>query len=185
MSETGIGAAVKRVEDKRFLTGRGRYIDDINQPGQAHAWILRSPHAHARIKGVDINAAEHAPGVIAIFTGADMAADELGGLPCGWQIHSKDGSPMNEPPHPPLAVEKVRYVGDQVAVVIAETKEQARDAAEIIAVDYEVLPAAVNMDAALADLVRNVLGNQLSCLAVHGAVAGGVNDEISGQLAAV
>ena len=151
MSETGIGASVKRVEDKRFLTGRGRYIDDINQPGQLYAWMLRSPHAHARINGVDINAAEHAPGVVAIFTGADMAADEVGSLPCGWQLHNKDGSPMNEPPHPPLAVEKVRHVGDQIAVVIAETKEQARDAAELIAVDYDVLPAAVDMNAALAD----------------------------------
>ncbi len=150
MSETGIGASVKRVEDKRFLTGRGRYTDDINQPGQLYAWMLRSPHAHARINSVDTNAAAQAPGVVAVFTGADMAADEVGGLPCGWQIHSKDGSPMHEPPHPPLAVEKVRYVGDQVAVVIAETKEQARDAAELIAVDYAVLPAAVDMDSALA-----------------------------------
>ena len=150
MNETGIGAAVRRVEDKRFLTGRGNYIDDIDQRGQLYAWMLRSPHAHARINGVDTKAASQAPGVVAIFTGADMAADEVGSLPCGWQIHNKDGSPMNEPPHPPLAVEKVRYVGDQVAVVIAETKAQARDAAELIAVDYDVLPAAIDMDAALA-----------------------------------
>ena len=150
MSETGIGAAVRRVEDKRFLTGRGNYIDDIDQRGQLFAWMLRSPHAHARINGVDTAAAAQAPGVVAIFTGADMAADEVGGIPCGWQLHNKDGSPMQEPAHPPLAVEKVRYVGDQVAVVIAETKAQARDAAELIAVDYEVLPAAIDMDAALA-----------------------------------
>ncbi len=150
MSETGIGASVRRVEDKRFLTGRGNYIDDINQRGQLYAWMLRSPHAHARIKGVDTSAAAQAPGVAAIFTGTDMAADEVGGLPCGWQIHGKDGSPMHEPSHPPLATEKVRYVGDQVAIVIAETKDQARDAAELINVDYDVLPAAVSMDAALA-----------------------------------
>ena len=150
MSETGIGAAVRRVEDKRFLTGRGNYIDDIDQRGQLFAWMLRSPHAHARINGVDTAAAAQAPGVVAIFTGADMAADEVGGIPCGWQLHNKDGSPMQEPAHPPLAVDKVRYVGDQVAVVIAETKAQARDAAELIAVDYEVLPAAIDMDAALA-----------------------------------
>ena len=112
--------------------------------------MLRSPHAHARINGVDTAAAAQAPGVVAIFTGADMAADEVGGIPCGWQLHNKDGSPMQEPAHPPLAVDKVRYVGDQVAVVIAETKAQARDAAELIAVDYEVLPAAIDMDAALA-----------------------------------
>ena len=132
------------------MTGRGNYIDDINQRGQLYAWMLRSPHAHARIKGMDTSAAAQAPGVAAIFTGADMAADEVGGLPCVWQIHGKDGSPMHEPSHPPLATEKVRYVGDQVAIVIAETKDQARDAAELINVDYDVLPAAISMDAALA-----------------------------------
>ncbi len=164
MSETGIGAAVRRVEDKRFLTGRGKYIDDIDQRGQLYAWMLRSPHAHARINGVDTAAASQAPGVVAIFTGADMAADEVGGIPCAWQIHNKDGSPMQEPPHPPLAVDKVRHVGDQVAVVIAETKAQARDAAELIAVDYDVLPAAIDMDSALADnasLVHDDVPNNL------------------------
>jgi carbon-monoxide dehydrogenase large subunit len=150
MTDTGIGASVRRVEDKRFLTGRGKYTDDMDQVGQLYAWMLRSPHAHARLNGVDTAAASKAPGVVAIFTGADMAADEVGGLPCGWQIHNKDGSPMNEPAHPPLAVDKVRHVGDQVAVVIAETKAQARDAAEMIAVDYEVLPAAIDMDSALS-----------------------------------
>ena len=150
MNETGIGASVRRVEDKRFLTGRGRYTDDMDQARQLYAWMLRSPHAHARLNGVDTAAAAKAPGVVAIFTGADMAADGVGGLPCGWQIHNKDGSPMNEPAHPPLAVDKVRHVGDQVAVVIAETKAQARDAAELIAVDYDVLPAAIDMDAALS-----------------------------------
>ena len=150
MTETNIGAPVKRVEDKRFLTGRGRYTDDLNQPNQLYASILRSPHAHANLKKVDVSQAKAAPGVIAIFPGSDMAADEVGSLPCGWQIHSKDGSPMNEPGHPPMAVSKVRHVGDQVAIVIAETKSQARDAMEQIAVDYEVLPAAVNMDEALS-----------------------------------
>jgi len=135
MSETGIGVAVKRVEDLRFLTGNGHYTDDINQLGQSHAWILRSPHAHAKLNAVDTTKADSAPGVIAIFTGADMAADGVGGLPCGWQIHNKDGSPMAEPGHPPLAVDKVRHVGDQIAIVIAETRDQARDAAEMIAVD--------------------------------------------------
>ncbi len=164
MNETGIGAAVRRVEDRRFLTGRGKYIDDIDQRGQLYAWMLRSPHAHARINGVDTKAASQAPGVVAIFTGADMAADEVGGIPCAWQIHNKDGSPMSEPPHPPLAVGKVRYVGDQVAVVIAETKAQARDAAEIIAVDYEVLPTVIDMDLALADdapLVHDDVANNM------------------------
>ena len=150
MTETNIGAPIKRVEDKRFLTGRGRYTDDLNQPNQLYACILRSPHAHANLKKGDVSQAKAAPGVIDIFTGSDMAADEVGSLPCGWQIHSKDGSPMHEPGHPPMAVTKVRHVGDQVAIVIAETKSQARDALDIIEVDYEVLPAAINMDEALS-----------------------------------
>ena len=145
----GIGASVRRKEDFRFLQGRGAYTDDFNRQGQLHAWILRSPHAHARIKSVDIGAAKAMPGVVAVFTGADMVKDGLGGLPCGWQIHNKDGSPMAEPMHPVIAHDKVRHVGDQVAVAIAETREQARDAAEAIVVDYDVLPAAVTMDAAL------------------------------------
>jgi carbon-monoxide dehydrogenase large subunit len=149
MTGTGIGASIKRVEDQRFLTGNGNYTDDINRPGQSHAWILRSPHAHATINGIDTSKAEKADGVIAILTGADMAADGVGGLPCGWQIHNKDGSPMAEPAHPPLAVGKVRHVGDQVAIVIAETRDAARDAAELIEVDYGMLPAVVSMDAAL------------------------------------
>jgi carbon-monoxide dehydrogenase large subunit len=149
MTGTGIGASLKRVEDHRFLTGNGHYTDDINRPGQSHAWILRSPHAHARIKGIDIAKAAAADGVIAILTGEDMAADGVGGLPCGWQIHNKDGSPMAEPAHPPLAVDKVRHVGDQVAIVIAETRDAARDASELIAVDYEVLDAAIDMNTAL------------------------------------
>lgn len=150
MTGTGIGASVKRVEDQRFLTGNGNYTDDINRPGQSHAWILRSPYAHATINSVDISKAEKADGVIAVLTGADMAADGVGSIPCGWQIHNKDGSPMLEPGHPPLAHEKVRYVGDQVAIVIAATRDAARDASELIGVDYGVLPAVINMDSALA-----------------------------------
>ncbi len=149
MPDDGIGASVLRKEDFRFLTGRGNYTDDINRPGQTHAVILRSPHAFAKINGIDISAAKSAPGVVAIFTGADMAADEIGGLPCGWLIHNKDGSPMNEPGHPPLVTDHARHVGDQVAVVIAETRTQARDAADLIEVDYEVLKACV--DTASAD----------------------------------
>ena len=157
---TGIGAAVKRVEDKRFLTGRGNYTDDINRPNQSYAYILRSPHAHAKINAVDTSAAQSAPGVLAVFTGADM---DVGSLPCGWQVHSKDGSPMHEPPHPPLAQGKVRYVGDQVAVVIADSYEQAKDAAEKISVDYAPLPAAVDMNAALGGgtLVHDDIGTNL------------------------
>jgi carbon-monoxide dehydrogenase large subunit len=146
----GIGASVRRKEDLRFLSGRGQYTDDINRPGQTHAYILRSPHAHAEIKGIDIAAARAMPGVLAVFTGADLAAENIGGIPCGWQIHNKDGTPMAEPPHPALAIGKVRHVGDQVAVVIAETRQQARDAAEAIVVDYAPLTAAATMEQALA-----------------------------------
>jgi carbon-monoxide dehydrogenase large subunit len=146
MTAQGIGAAVRRKEDSRFLTGKGTYTDDINRPGQVYAHILRSPHAHAEIKGIDTSAAQKAPGVIAVFTGADM---QVGGLPCGWLITSKDGSPMNEPPHPVLAQGKVRHIGDPVAVVIADTRAEAKDAAELINVDYKPLPAAVSGEDAL------------------------------------
>ena len=139
-----IGTPVRRREDYRFLTGQGTYTDDINRPGQFYAYILRSPHADARIAGIDTSAAASAPGVVAVYTGKDMAADGVGGLPCGWQVHSKDGSPMIEPPHPPLVIDRVRHVGDQVAVVIAETLAQAREAAELIQVDYVEEPAAID-----------------------------------------
>jgi carbon-monoxide dehydrogenase large subunit len=151
MTENGMGAAVRRKEDYRFLTGNGNYVDDINRPNQVYAYIVRSPVAHARIAGIDAADALAVPGVIAILTGADMAADGVGGLPCGWGIHSKDGSPMVEPGHPPLAAEVVRYVGDQVAVVLAESRAIAKDAGELVAVDYDELPAAANLEAASAD----------------------------------
>ncbi len=122
MAFDGIGASVRRKEDGRFLRGRGNYVDDMNRPGQLHAVIKRADRPHAKINGIDTAAAAKAPGVVAVFTGADMAADGVGGLPCGWQIHNKDGSPMAEPAHPVLAVGKVRHVGDPVAVVIAETE---------------------------------------------------------------
>jgi carbon-monoxide dehydrogenase large subunit len=144
-----IGTPVLRREDYRFLTGQGTYTDDINRPGQVHAYILRSPHANARINGIDTGAAATAPGVVAVFTGKDLAADGVSGLPCGWLINSKDGSPMKEPAHPVLVIDRVRHVGDHVAVVIAETLAQARDAAELIAVDYAVEPAVVDPAAAV------------------------------------
>jgi len=150
MNDKGIGVSVRRKEDYRFLTGRGTYTDDINRPGQCHAYILRSPHASARIERMDTAAAATAPGVIAVYTGADMAADGVGGLPCGWQVHSRDGAPMKEPGHPPLATEHVRHVGDQVAVVIAQSHAQAKDAAALIAVSYAELPAVVSLNDAIA-----------------------------------
>ena len=132
-----IGASVKRKEDGRFITGRGRYTDDIVLPNMTHASIVRSPHAHAKIKSINVEQAKAQPGVVAIFTGKDMEADGVGSVPNGWQI----GEDMKEPPHPPLAVGKVRHVGDGVAVVIAEDRYAAKDAAELVEVDYEMLPA--------------------------------------------
>ena len=144
MPEDGIGASVRRKEDHRFLTGMGHYVDDMNRPGQAHAVFVRSPHAHARLASVDTKAALASPGVVAVFTGADLEADGVGALPCGWVITQTNGETWNAPPHPVIASETVRCVGDQVAVVIAETLEQARDGAEKVAVDYEVLPAVLD-----------------------------------------
>ena len=142
--QSGIGASVRRKEDYRFLTGSGRYTDDIVLQGQTAAVFVRSPHAHAEIKSIDTQAAKAAPGVLAVLTGEDMAADKIGGVPCGWLITDVAGQPMKEPPHPALAQGKVRYVGDQVAVVIAETAMQAKEAAELVDVDYDVLPAVVD-----------------------------------------
>ena len=141
MAFEGIGASVRRKEDLRFLSGNGNYTDDINRPGQTYAVMRRADRPHAKIVSLDTAAASKAPGVVAIFTGADMAKEEIGGLPCGWQIHNKDGSPMAEPPHPVMAIGTVRHVGDPVAVVIAETKQQARDAAELIEIEYQDLPS--------------------------------------------
>ena len=120
MSASGIGAAVRRKEDLRFVTGKGHYTDDFDRPGQGHAYFIRSPHAHAKIKSIDAGAAKDRPGV-AVLTGADLAADKIGNLICGWMIHSKDGSPMKMAPHPALAHGKACHVGDPVAVVIADS----------------------------------------------------------------
>jgi carbon-monoxide dehydrogenase large subunit len=139
-----IGARIQRKEDYRFLTGAGQYTDDISLPGQAYAAFVRSPHAHAALKKINVEKARKATGVLAVYTGADLAAAKVGGLPCGWLITDVKGQPMKEPPHPCLAQGKVRYVGDHVAVVVAETAEQARDAAEEVEVDYQVLPAVVD-----------------------------------------
>jgi carbon-monoxide dehydrogenase large subunit len=141
MSAAGIGAPVRRREDFRFVTGRGQFTDDIDRPGQCHIHFVRSPHAHAKIKTVDTKAATRMPGVLAVLTGAELAADKIGNLICGWMIHSKDGSPMKMAPHPAIAAAKTCFVGDPVAVVVAETIEQARDAAEKLHVGYEVLPS--------------------------------------------
>jgi carbon-monoxide dehydrogenase large subunit len=150
MGDALIGARIQRKEDYRFLTGAGQYTDDVTLPGQSHAAFVRSPHAHARIKSIDITKAKAASGVLAVYTGDDVAGAKLGGLPCGWLITDVNGQPMKEPPHPVLAQGKVRYVGDQVALVVAETQAQARDAAELVEVDYETLPAVVDATKARA-----------------------------------
>ncbi|MFQ5938299.1 MAG: xanthine dehydrogenase family protein molybdopterin-binding subunit, partial [Acidiferrobacterales bacterium] len=143
MAETGIGAAVRRKEDYRFLTGTGSFTDDINRPGQMYAYFVRSNLAHAQIKSINTTAARGAVGVVAVFTGDDLAADGVGGIPCGF---CPDGGPMNEPPRPALAQGKVRFVGDMVAVVIGESLAQAKDAAELLEIDYKELPAVVSME---------------------------------------
>src|SRR5229473_7070680 len=150
MAHEGIGGRVPRKEDRRFITGQGNYTDDIPVKNAAYAEFVRSPHAHARIVRVDASAARGAPGVIGVLTGAELADDKVGGLICGWMIHSKDGSPMRAAPYAPLAGDAVRYVGNAVAIVVAETKNQARDAAELLQVEYEELPAVVDPAAAQA-----------------------------------
>jgi carbon-monoxide dehydrogenase large subunit len=158
----GIGASTKRREDIRFLTGNGNYTDDINLRGQAYVHFLRSDVAHGRLNKVDTSAAEAMPGVLRIFTGADF--ENVGGLPCGWQVTDRFGEVMQEPGHPVLARDKVRHVGDPIAAVVAETYAQARDAAEAIVLDIEELPAVVDMKKALeedAPLVHDDLKSNL------------------------
>jgi aerobic carbon-monoxide dehydrogenase large subunit len=149
VNASAIGAPVRRKEDQRFLTGAGQYTDDVQLPNQTYAYFVRSPHAHAKIKKINKTAAAKSPGVVGIFTGDDLAAAKVNGLPCGWLITDVKGQPMKEPPHPPLAQGKVRYVGDHVAVVIAETYAQAKDAAEKLEVDYEPLAAVTDAADAL------------------------------------
>ena len=154
MSETGIGARVARLEDHRFITGKGNYTDDVNVTGQTYAAFRRSEHAHATVTSIDTGAAMAVPGVIAVLTGADLAADGVGLLPAGWMIHSKDGSPMNTPGHPCLVQGKARYVGDPIAVVIGETLTAARNGAEALDVGYDVHDAVVATDKAAASPVQ-------------------------------
>jgi carbon-monoxide dehydrogenase large subunit len=145
MTESVIGAAMRRKEDYRFLTGKGTYVDDMNRPGQVYAYFVRSVVAHAKIKSIDTKKATRVPGVLAVFTGDDLAADGIGTMPCGF---APDGGPIKEPPRPALAQGKVRFVGDLVAVVIAETFAQAKDAAERLKIGYDELPAVVTMEGA-------------------------------------
>src|SRR5215472_17083961 len=150
MTEDGIGVPLRRREDRRFLTGRGRYVHDIMLPQQLHAVFLRSPHAHAEIVAIDKAEGLESPGVAAIFTREAVTTEKLNGVPCAWGIAGKDGRPMKEPPHLLLARGKVRHVGDPVAIVIAHSVEAARTAAELIRVEYRILPAVTEVNAATA-----------------------------------
>jgi len=147
----GIGAPVRRLEDQKFLRGQARFVADITLPGELHCVLVRSPHAHAEIRRIDVGAAARQPGVTAVFTGADMAADNVGPMAPLWAITSADGAPMAEPPRWALARDRVRHVGEPVAVVLAETLAQARDAAELVQVDYEPLPAVIDAKVALGE----------------------------------
>ncbi len=148
-ADGGIGASTKRREDVRFLTGNGKYTDDMNIRGQAYVYFLRSEMAHGKINSIDTAAAEAMPGVVRIFTGADF--EEVGGVPCGWEVTDRFGNAMQEPRHPVLASGKVRHVGDPICAVIAESLDQARDAAEAIELDIDELPAVIDMKDALKD----------------------------------
>lgn len=148
MPEQGIGARVLRKEDMRFITGKGQYTDDINVRGQCYAVFVRSPHAHATISSIDTSEAAGAPGVVGVLTGADIIEDGLGTLPCGWMVLSKDGSEMRQPPHPIMAAAQVNYVGEPVAIVVADSLTEARNAAELVAVDYAEKPAVVDLASA-------------------------------------
>ena len=149
MGVEGIGASVVRKEDRRFITGKGRYVDDIKLVGMTHAHFIRSPHAHAKVKSIDSSAAMKMPGVVGVLTGQQIVDDKIGNLICGWAITSKDGTPMKMGAWPAMAPETVRFVGQAVAVVIAETKNQAKDAAEAVVVNYEELPAVADIRAAI------------------------------------
>ena len=147
-SATGIGAAVKRKEDARFITGAGRYTDDINAARQTYAVFARSPYPRAKLGGIDTSAAAATAGVLAVFIGADLQADGIGDLPCGWTVKSKDGSDMIQPPHPPIAIDSVNYVGEPYAVVIGETLAAAKNGAEALVAEFEELPAVVDLASA-------------------------------------
>jgi len=139
------GSPLKRREDPRLITGQGNFTDDIQLPGMVYMAVLRSPHAHARIKRIDVSAARRAPGVVAVYTGKDLEG-KMGTIPTAWLVPDSD---IKTPPHHALAVDKVRYVGDGVALVVAEDRYTARDALELIEVEYEELPAVVDQEEAM------------------------------------
>ena len=157
-----VGARIERKEDKKFLTGKGRYTADINLPNQTYAYFVRSPHARAKITKVDHSKAMKAPGVVNIFTGESVTRDKIGGLICGWKIVSQDGKDMKCPPHPVLAKDVVNFVGDHVAVVIAETLEQAKNAADLVNVSYKMLkPVIKATDATSFEAIHEGIDNNI------------------------
>lgn len=152
MVKFGVGQPARRVEDVRLVSGKGRYTDDISLPGQAYAVMVRSPHAHAKIAGIDAEDAKAAPGVIAIYTGRDAEEAGLGTVysPAADMLKNKDGTPIFKTVRWLIARDRVRHVGDLVAMVVAETPAQARDAADLVTVDYEDLPAVADTAGAIA-----------------------------------
>ena len=145
MAKFGLSQSIRRIEDPRLLKGDGRYTGDIALPGQTQGQVLRSPHAHARIASIDTTQAKTMPGVLAVLIGADLQAMGIGEVPCAIPLKNADGSPRGDTPRLPLATSHVRHVGDPVAFVVAETVGQARDAAEAIMVEYEVLPSVTDL----------------------------------------
>ncbi len=156
MAKFALGQAVSRVEDPTLVRGAGRYADDERLPNEAHAYLLRSPHAHAVLRRVDVAAARRAPGVLAVLTGADARADGLGEIPCMIPVTNADGTPRGETPRPVLAIDRVRHVGDPIALVVAESLARAKDAAELVEVDYDPLPAVADVHAATAPAAARV-----------------------------
>jgi carbon-monoxide dehydrogenase large subunit len=170
-----VGQAVPRKEDAKLITGQARYVDDLTLPGMVYVVVVRSPHAHARIRNVDVSKARAAEGVVAVFSGQDLAEDWAGPLPMAWPV-TED---INNPPHWPLAKDKARHVGDGVAVVVAESRALAKDAAELVEIDFEPLPAVVDVEAAMADgapLVHDEFGtNHCYTWPLEGPEAGAVD----------
>ena len=167
MVKFGVGQPMRRVEDERLITGKGRYTDDISVEGQAHAFMVRSPHAHARIASIDAEEARNAPGVLAVFTGEDAKREGLGVIasPAADLLKNRDGTPIFKTTRHLIADERVRYAGDTVAVIVAETLNQARDAADLLIIDYEALPAVADTAGALAPdapVVWEELGSNLA-----------------------
>src|SRR6478752_5314844 len=144
LQKYGVGQPVRRKEDDTLVRGKGKYTDDFSLPGQAYAWIIRSSHAHGIIRGIDTSAAKAMPGVLGVWTGADLASANYGPFICALPLNSRDGSPLLQTNRSALSSDKVRYVGDPVAFVVAETLAQARDAAEAVGLDIDALPAVTN-----------------------------------------